>query len=55
MTVDQVKAAAAALEVQITQLVQQFEASTGCVVHSIPVVPATASQPATARVKVQIG
>ena len=42
------------LENQMTQLVQAFEASTGCVVHSLPVIPATQAEPGNVRVKVQI-
>lgn len=54
MTVDEVKAATAALAQQITQQVQAFEASTDCIIHSIPIIPATKTAPASAQVKVQV-
>lgn len=54
MTVDQVKIATSVLESQITQLVQDFESSSGCIVHSIPVNPTTPAAPITVRVKVQV-
>jgi hypothetical protein len=37
---------------QITALVQAFEEETGCIVHSLPVIPASSG--ATVNVKVQI-
>jgi hypothetical protein len=54
MNVQQIQAAAAALEQQLTQLVQAFESSTGTIVHSLPVFPATKTAAATVQVKVQI-
>ena len=52
MTIQEVQQATAALAQQITQLIQAFEASTGCIVHSIPV--RNDRKPVTADVKVQI-
>ena len=54
MTIAEVQAATAALKQAITTLVQEFEQTTGCIVHSVPVLPATATQPAIVNVKVQI-
>ena len=54
MTVTEVQAARDALALQISALVQNFEQNTGCVVHSIPVMPAAPNEPVTVRVKVQI-
>ena len=54
MTVQEVQAETAALAQRITQEVQAFESSTGCIIHSIPVIPATKTAPATVQVKVQV-
>lgn len=54
LTVEQVQAAATALADTITAAVQEFEASTACIIHSLPVIPASKSLPATVQVKVQI-
>jgi hypothetical protein len=54
MTIQEVQAAAEALAAQFTTLVQAFETSTGCLVHSVPVIAATKTQPTLVRVKVQI-
>jgi hypothetical protein len=54
MTVPEVQAAAAAMAELITQAVQTFETNTGCIVHSLPVLPATKTAAATVQVKVQI-
>ena len=55
MTIQEVQAAASAMALEITQLVQTFESSTGCIVHSLPVHPgAHPSNPVTVEVKVQI-
>lgn len=54
MTVAEVQAAAIEMAAQMTALVQAFETSTGCIVHSLPVRPAAASVPASVEVKVQV-
>ena len=54
MSVQEVQAARDALALQISALVQNFEQNTGCLVHSIPVMPAVENVPVTVRVKVQI-
>jgi hypothetical protein len=54
MTVQQVQQAAAALEQQITALVQAFEAQTLTLVHSLPVRAGDGKTPTTVEVKVQI-
>ena len=51
MTVQEIQAAAAAMAKAITVLVQEFEAASGCHVHSIPV---TEAKPTRVSVKVQI-
>lgn len=55
MTIEEVKAKKAQLEAAITQLLQAFESETGCIVHSVPLIPATQEAPIQGRVKVQIG
>ena len=51
MTIQEVQAAASAMALEITQLVQTFESSTGCIVHSLPVHPgAHPSNPVTVEV-----
>lgn len=52
MTIPEVQAAAATLAQQITAQVQAFEASTGCIVHSLPV--RGEKNPTTVEVKVQV-
>jgi len=54
MTVPEVKAAAVTLAAAITALVQSFEVETGCILHSLPVRPATAEVKTIVDVKVQI-
>ena len=54
MTIEQVQAVRTALELQISALVQAFESNTGCIVHSLPVIPASSKTPVTVNVKVQI-
>ncbi len=55
-TVDQVRAASDALAAQLTTLVAAFEAANpGCIVHSLPIFPATKTTSVTVHVKVQIG
>lgn len=54
MTIVEVQAVRAALEQQMTQLVQTFEASTGCIVHSLPIHPADGATLTKVVVKVQI-
>jgi hypothetical protein len=54
MTISEVQVLASAMALEITQLVQAFESSTGCIVHSIPVRPASGTLPVTVEVKVQI-
>lgn len=51
MTIQEVQQAAAALAAQLTQQIQAFEKTTGCIVHSLPVVR---QNPAAVQVKVQI-
>lgn len=53
-TVAEVRADALAMAQAITAQVQAFEASTGCIVHSLPVRPATAETKTAVEVKVQI-
>ncbi len=54
MTVEEVQVAAKAMAVEITNMVQAFESTTGCIVHSIPVRPASGGVEAMVEVKVQI-
>jgi hypothetical protein len=54
MNVAEIQKAAAALAAQITALVQSFETATGCLVHSLPVRPASGKIPTSVEVKVQI-
>jgi hypothetical protein len=54
MTIDEVQSAAKVLSNDITTAVQLFEQETGCIVHSLPVLPAEGSTPTSVRVKVQI-
>jgi hypothetical protein len=54
MTIAEVQAAIAALKQQMTELAQQFELSTGCKIHSIPVRPATPTTAVEVDIKVQI-
>lgn len=54
MTIPEVQIATAALADLFTKSVQLFEAQTGCIVHSLPVLPATKTAAATVQVKVQI-
>ena len=54
MTLDEIRASQLALEATITALVQEFEKGTTCIVHSLPVRPATATAKTTVEVKVQI-
>jgi len=54
MTVQEVKDASQLLAQAITKLTQSFESQTGCVIHSLPVTPATSTTPAVVHVKVQI-
>lgn len=55
MTIDEVRAAQAVLESQITALVQGFQTATSTRVHSIPVEhPASTPDKTFVRVKVQI-
>lgn len=54
MNVQQIQAARAAMDSQITALVQQFEASTGCIVHSLPVLPGEGKNLKSVTAKIQI-
>ncbi len=55
MTVDEVRAATAVLAAEITTLAQQFEAATGCSIHSIPVKSKSETgKPTACQVKVQV-
>jgi hypothetical protein len=53
-TVADVKAATVALAAAITALLQSFEDENQCVIHSVPVRPASSDAKVTAEVKVQI-
>ena len=53
-TVAEVKAAAVSLAAAITGVVRVFEDEYGCIIHSLPVRPATTSERVTVDVKVQI-
>jgi len=55
MNIQEVQAARSEMEKQITALVADFEQSTGCIVHSLPVRPAVKNlTPVSVEVKVQI-
>jgi hypothetical protein len=55
MTIPEVQKARVETEKQITALVAAFEQATSCIVHSLPVHPATtAGVPVSVEVKVQI-
>lgn len=55
LTIDAVRALQAALESQITELLQGFQTTTGLTIHSVPLSENAAGKPAvTARVKVQL-
>ena len=54
MTVPEVQVASEVLAKAMTSLAQEFETATGCVLHSIPIIAATKTQPVQVRVKVQI-
>lgn len=54
MTIDEARALLGPLEQKITELLQEFQAQTGLIVHSVPVSENNAANPATARVKVQL-
>lgn len=54
MTVAEVKEKAAVLAVLITTFVEDFESQTGCLVHSLPVHPASGPVKVMVDVKVQI-
>jgi hypothetical protein len=54
MNVEEVQARTLAISKQITALVQFFEEATGCIVHSLPILPASGTVKTTVTVKVQI-
>jgi len=54
MTVEEIKALALAMAATFTAQVQEFEAATGCIVHSLPIRPAIGKTPVMVEVKVQI-
>jgi len=54
LTVAEVQASAKALAAQLTLLIQTFEKETGCIIHSLPVRPASGGVEAMVDVKVQI-
>ena len=53
-TVGEVRRASDILAGKIEELVQEFEAKTGCFIHSIPVTQSTGASPVKVLVKVQI-
>ena len=53
-TIKEVRDLSAVLVAEIQVLVRQFEKTTGCFVHSIPVTPAAGQQQTTVGVKVQV-
>lgn len=54
MTITEVQEATKVLIELLTKMVRDFEVATGCIVHSIPVVPASENVGAIVKVKVQI-
>lgn len=54
MEISEAEALAAKLGQDITALLQAYESSTGLIVHSVPILAGTKTQPVTARVKVQL-
>ena len=54
MTIDEVRAAIAALEAEITERLQAFQTLTGLTIHSVPVTENGPGKPVAARVKVQL-
>ena len=54
MTITEAQALIAALEANITALLQTFQASTGLTIHSVPVSEQASGKAVTAKVKVQL-
>lgn len=54
MSVDEAKQLADAAAKQITAILQEYEASTGCQIHSVPVDRNDPAKLVEARVKVQL-
>lgn len=54
MTITEAQAAVAALEANITAQLQQFQQTTGLIIHSVPVTENGNGKQVTAKVKVQL-